>query len=252
MTLNFAETSPGVHMAQLEDSSKGIFRTIVIIESLGKFTLYVDGEVALRDLPTFEAAASQADVILTKKGSRRMVQVATALVLLSVIGGTAVGAVNLLSGSSPMALASAAQTAIAGTPRTESAVASRSEEEQPTASDRAFAGPGLDHCYQRAKTGVRRQRRTGFGADKRVGTSGMCRRLRQSPHRIKPKRQRRHWQPCHPPATTHRQTRPRNRPRTRKTRKPLKPRNQTAGSFRPRGRCSVVFARRRPRVPRPS
>ena len=134
MTLNFAETSPGVHMAQLEDASKGTFRTIVIIESLGKFTLYVDGEVALRDLPTFEAAASQADVILTKKGSRRMVQVAAGLVLLSVIGGSAVGAVNLLSGSSPLAIASAIQSKYAAMTKTESAVASTTQTEQSTTS----------------------------------------------------------------------------------------------------------------------
>ena len=134
MTLNFTETSPGVHMAQLEDSSKGTFRTIVIIESLGKFTLYIDGEVALRDLPTFEAAAAQADAILTSKGSRRMVQAAVALVLLSVIGGSAVGAANMLSGSSVLALASSVQSAIAGAPRTESAVASAAQGQQSTTS----------------------------------------------------------------------------------------------------------------------
>ena len=141
MTLNFAETSPGVHMAQLEDSSKGTFRTIVIIESLGKFTLYVDGEVALRDLPTFEAAASQADAILTKKGSRRMVQVATALVVLSMIGGTAVGAVNLLSGSSPLAIASAAQSTTATAPLTESAVASENRSTASTTSTERLPSP---------------------------------------------------------------------------------------------------------------
>ena len=108
MALQFEETTPGVNMAVWENPKSGADRTVVIIESLNTFTLYVDGDVAARDLESFEEAAARAEVMLTAGGSRRMVQIASALVVLSVVGGAAIGATHLLSGTSDLAVASTA------------------------------------------------------------------------------------------------------------------------------------------------
>ena len=132
MTLKFTETSPGVHTAEQNDPARSAVRKVVIIENLNKFTIYVDGEMVLRDLPTFEAAAAHANASLTKNGSRRMVQIAAALVLLSVVGGTAVGASNLLARVSPQALASIEQSYASASSQAETAVAAKAPPAQST------------------------------------------------------------------------------------------------------------------------
>ena len=77
-------------MAMWESPNSGNARTVVIIESLGQFTLYIDGDVAARDLDSFDTAASRAQTILTSGGSRRMVQMASALVVFAAVGGAAI------------------------------------------------------------------------------------------------------------------------------------------------------------------
>ena len=110
MTLQFEETTPGVHMAMWESPNSGNARTVVIIESLGQFTLYIDGDVAARDLDSFDTAASRAQTMLTSGGSRRMVQMASALVVFAAVGGAAIGVTHLLSGTSGIAAAVASKT----------------------------------------------------------------------------------------------------------------------------------------------
>lgn len=110
MTLQFEETTPGVHMAMWETPNSGNARTVVIIESLGQFTLYIDGDVAARDLDSFEAAATRAQSMLTSGGSRRMVQMAGALAVFIAVGGAAIGLTHLLSSTSGIATAVTAQT----------------------------------------------------------------------------------------------------------------------------------------------
>ena len=111
MTIQFSETSPGVHMATWENPSTGIFRTVTIIESLEKFTLYIDGEVVARDLDTFAAAEGQASLRLTAGRSKRMVQVAAVLVAFVAIGGGVIGLSKLMTGASDIALATVSQPA---------------------------------------------------------------------------------------------------------------------------------------------
>ncbi len=96
MTLQFSETSPGVHMASWEHPKTGVFRTVVIIESLGSFTLYIDSEVVSRDLASLELARSRAEQMLVATGSRKVVVLAGALVGLAIIGGAGVGLSKLV------------------------------------------------------------------------------------------------------------------------------------------------------------
>ena len=110
MTLHFEETTPGVHMAMWENPNSGNARTVVVIESLGQFTLYIDGDVAARDLESFEAAVARAQSTLTSGGSRRMVQMASALVVFAAVGGAAIGVTHLMSGASGIASAVTAET----------------------------------------------------------------------------------------------------------------------------------------------
>ncbi len=110
MTLHFEETTPGVHMAMWENPNSGNARTVIIIESLGQFTLYIDGDVAARDMDSFETAASRAQSMLTSGGSRRMVQMASAMVVFAAVGGAAIGLTHLMSGTSGIASAVTADT----------------------------------------------------------------------------------------------------------------------------------------------
>ncbi len=103
MTLQFSQTSPGVHMATWEHPKSGIFRTAVIIESLETFTLYIDGEVVARDLPAYEQATTRAEIALNGSGARRLVAVAAGLVLFAVIGGSGVALSKLLTGPNDLA-----------------------------------------------------------------------------------------------------------------------------------------------------
>ena len=130
MTLRFTETSPGVHMASWENPNSGAFRTVVIIESLEKFTLYIDSDVAARDIASFEQAVKRAEAKLRISRSNRMVQVAGALVVFSMIGGAAVGMGYSLSGTSGIAVAAiqqaASSSAISTPPATKPNTKSRS------------------------------------------------------------------------------------------------------------------------------
>ena len=100
MRLQFTENVPGVHVATWQDPSNGAFRTIVIVKSLDGYSLYVDSEVVARELHTFESARVKADSVIASSRSAKMVQIAAALVAISLIGGSAVGIGHML-GSGP-------------------------------------------------------------------------------------------------------------------------------------------------------
>ncbi|MGI9426615.1 MAG: hypothetical protein ACR2PA_25785 [Hyphomicrobiaceae bacterium] len=110
MTLNFEETTPGVHMAMWEGTKSKAARTVVIIESLGQFTLYIDGDVTARDLDTFESAVARAHANLSSNHARRMVKIAGGLVIVAALGGTAIGLGHLLSSMSVAGVQTAIET----------------------------------------------------------------------------------------------------------------------------------------------
>lgn len=111
MTLQFSETSPGVHMASWEDTSKGVFRTAVIIESLEKFTLYIDSDAVAVDLENFDKAVERANALAKSGSSRRLTQIAAGLVAVAVIGGAAVAAMSFTSDTSSVAIAAVTEPA---------------------------------------------------------------------------------------------------------------------------------------------
>jgi len=107
MTLQFSETTPGIHMASWQHPKSGAYRTVVIIESLGSFTLYIDGESVASEIPTYEHAANRAEMVLTFTKSRKMVVMAGSLVLFAVVGGAAIGVSKLITGIADFAPAAA-------------------------------------------------------------------------------------------------------------------------------------------------
>lgn len=88
MALEFTETAPGVHTATLSDPKTGQGRNIAIIESCDAWQLFIDGELAARDLPSFNAAVQQGKQAVGKKSGRLMGT--TSLVMLGSVAGALV------------------------------------------------------------------------------------------------------------------------------------------------------------------
>ena len=98
-------------MASWEGPQKGNFRTAVIIESLGQFTLYIDSDAIAVNLDSFETAVERANSFAASGGSNRMIKIAAGLVAVAVIGGAAVGVMNFMSDSSGVAIAAVTEPA---------------------------------------------------------------------------------------------------------------------------------------------
>ncbi|MBU2533217.1 MAG: hypothetical protein KKB37_10790, partial [Alphaproteobacteria bacterium] len=88
----FQETAPGVFTATVSADRNGPHHNVVVLDSAGTWQLFIDGEPAARDLPSFEAAAREVDLRIRKPGSTKMVKAAVFLVVASLAGATAVGA----------------------------------------------------------------------------------------------------------------------------------------------------------------
>ena len=67
MALNFTETAPGVHTTTLTNPKTEQRHNIAIIESCDAWQLFVDGELAARDLPSFKAAITEAEAKITTR-----------------------------------------------------------------------------------------------------------------------------------------------------------------------------------------
>lgn len=113
MALQFTETAPGVHTATWTNPKNQQRQNIAVIESCDAFQLFIDGELSVRDLPSFKAAVAQAESNFKSGSSSRMVRAAGFLVLVSVVGATAIGAAKLLSADLTADAASAPKAAAA-------------------------------------------------------------------------------------------------------------------------------------------
>ena len=110
MALQFTETAPGVHTASIVNPKTERRYNIAIIESSNAWQLFIDGELAVRDLPSFKAAVAQAEAKASAPRTSNMVRAACILVMLSVAGASAVGMSKLVG---PMFEAEATVSAVA-------------------------------------------------------------------------------------------------------------------------------------------
>jgi len=97
MALHFSETAPGVHTTTLTNPKTDKRHNIAIIESCNAWQLFVDGELAARDLPSFKAAVAEAETKITARRTPTMVRAACLLVVLSVAGASAIGMTKVLA-----------------------------------------------------------------------------------------------------------------------------------------------------------
>lgn len=96
MALHFSETAPGVHTTTLTNPKTDKRHNIAIIESCNAWQLFIDGELAARDLPSFKAAIAEAESKVTVRRTSTMVRAACILVLFSVAGASAIGMTKVL------------------------------------------------------------------------------------------------------------------------------------------------------------
>jgi hypothetical protein len=94
MALEFTETAPGVHTATLSDPKTGQSRNIAIIESCDAWQLFIDGEIAARDLPSFAAAIEQGKKSVGGR-SPRLMGISGMVVLGTFAGALAIGSAML-------------------------------------------------------------------------------------------------------------------------------------------------------------
>ena len=92
MDLNFAQTAPGVMTASWMHPKSGRQYSVAIIESCDTQHLFIDGELVARELATFDDACTLAKQKLSAKQSTKLVRVAGALVLASVISASVIAA----------------------------------------------------------------------------------------------------------------------------------------------------------------
>ena len=97
MALQFSETAPGVHTTSIINPKTDRRHNIAIIESCDAWQLFIDGELAVRDMPSFKAAAAEAQAKVTAPRTSNMVRAACILVLLSVTGASAIGMSKVLA-----------------------------------------------------------------------------------------------------------------------------------------------------------
>lgn len=131
MALQFIETAPGVHTTSIVNPRSGRRYNIAIIESSNAWQLFIDGELAVRDLPSFKAAAAQAQAKASAPRTSNMVRAACILVMLSVAGASAVGMSKLVG---PMLEAEATVSAVAAETET-TAVPHRFKRVKPKAAE---------------------------------------------------------------------------------------------------------------------
>lgn len=97
MALQFSETAPGVHTSSILNPKTEKRHNIAIIESCDAWQLFVDGELAVRDLPSFKAAVAEAEAKLAAPRTSTMVRAACILVVLGVAGATTIGMTKVLT-----------------------------------------------------------------------------------------------------------------------------------------------------------
>lgn len=117
MALQFTETAPGVHTTSIVNPKTERRYNVAIIESSNAWQLFIDGELAVRDLPSFKAAVAQAEAKALAPKTSKMVRAACILVMLSVAGASAVGMSKLVG---PMFEAEATVSAVAADTETSS------------------------------------------------------------------------------------------------------------------------------------
>ena len=110
MTLQFTETAPGVHTTTLVNPKSDVRHNIAVIESCGAYQVFVDGELAVRDLASFQAAVDAATAYMSAPKTSYMVRAAGMLVILSIVGATTV-AVSKFIPAADSASASAIEAA---------------------------------------------------------------------------------------------------------------------------------------------
>ncbi len=89
MSLQFAKTAPGVMVASWTNPS-GRIHSIAVIESCDAWNTFIDGEWIARDQPTFEDAVAVAEMKLTRKTWSSMIRIAGVLLLVVILGASAV------------------------------------------------------------------------------------------------------------------------------------------------------------------
>ncbi len=97
MALQFSETAPGVHTAAIINPKTDRRHNVAIIESCDAWQLFIDGELAVRDMPSFKAAAAEAQAKVMAPRTSNMVRAACILVLFSVTGASAIGMTKVLA-----------------------------------------------------------------------------------------------------------------------------------------------------------
>ncbi|MGI9479336.1 MAG: hypothetical protein ACR2PI_21720 [Hyphomicrobiaceae bacterium] len=139
MALHFSETAPGVHTTTLTNPKTEKRHNIAIIESCNAWQLFVDGELAARDLPSFKAAIKEAESKVTARRTSIMVRAACTLVLVSVAGASAIGMTKVLA---PLLSDDVAVAAVASDTTTPE-IAPRFTRVRPTVSKSAVAKGNL-------------------------------------------------------------------------------------------------------------
>lgn len=110
MALQFSETAPGVHTSSILNPRTDKRHNIAIIESCDVWQLFIDGELAVCDLPSFKAALAQAEAKFAPPRTSNMVRAACVLVVLSMAGASTIGLTKVLA---PVFSAETAVAAIA-------------------------------------------------------------------------------------------------------------------------------------------
>ena len=90
MSLEFTKTAPGVMVASWPHQKSGRVHSIAIIEGSDAWNTFIDGEWIARDQPTFEDAVAVAEMKLTRKTWSNMIRVAGVLLLVVILGASAV------------------------------------------------------------------------------------------------------------------------------------------------------------------
>ena len=90
MSLQFAKTAPGVMVASWTHPKSGRIHSIAVIESCDAWNTFIDGEWIARDQPTFEDAVAVAEMKLTRKTWSSMIRIAGVLLLVVILGASAV------------------------------------------------------------------------------------------------------------------------------------------------------------------
>jgi hypothetical protein len=131
MNLNFAKTAPGVMTASWMHPKSGRQYSVAIIESCDTQHLFIDGELVARELATFDDAVVLAKQKLSTKQSTKLVRMAGALVVASVIGASVIAASKFM----PQVTAADLAAAVPG-----STVAAATVEDDAKASIEATSG----------------------------------------------------------------------------------------------------------------